>query len=185
MVFVFGVDIPLVEMIFVLTIILVILLGLLIYLVIGQVKLKRELKIVISKENVELGDLKEIQEEEKGNIGLLRAIKSELDKLLYSRLQRAPKEVKVVKKKKKTTRKKRAKEAVKVRTIIQRILKRPKEIYVAAKDGKILHIKECPFAKKIREESRIIFKSKTKAFNEGYKACSCIKNVKIKKKKNK
>ncbi|MBU0469977.1 MAG: hypothetical protein KJ598_00620 [Nanoarchaeota archaeon] len=94
MVFIFGIDILLVEIIFVLTITLIVLLGLLIYLVIGQVKLKRELKKVISKENVELNALRKIEEEEKDNINLARTIKSELDKLLYSRLQRAPKKVK-------------------------------------------------------------------------------------------
>ncbi|MBU0456943.1 MAG: hypothetical protein ABH824_02665 [Nanoarchaeota archaeon] len=173
MVFVFGIDVPLVEMIFVLTIILVVLLGLLIYLVIGQVKLKRELKTVINKENVELKGLKEIQGEEKDELGLLRTMRSEMDKLLYAKAG-APREVKTVRK----VRKKAVKKVPEVKTIIKKVLRRSKKIYVASKDGKTLHIKNCPFAKKIGEESRIIFRSKTKAFNSGYKACSCIKNVK-------
>jgi len=66
----------------------------------------------------------------------------------------------------------------KVRTIVKTIVKRPKKIYVASVDGDMLHIKDCPYAKYIEKKSRVIFKSKTKAFDEGYKACSCIKKIK-------
>jgi len=71
---------------------------------------------------------------------------------------------------------------VKTRTIVKTIVKRPKKTYVASKEGKVVHIKECPFAKNIAEKSRIVLRSKTKALNEGYKACSCIKKVKEEKK---
>jgi hypothetical protein len=83
MVFVFGVDIPLVELIFVLTLTLLGLLGLLIYIVIKQNKINKRLKLIIDKENIELKGLKNIGEEEKDELRLLRFIRTELDKLIY------------------------------------------------------------------------------------------------------
>jgi hypothetical protein len=46
--------------------------------------------------------------------------------------------------------------------------------YVASKEGKKFHILECPFAKNIKPKSKVNFKSKTKALNDGYKPCSCV-----------
>jgi len=74
MVFVFGIDIPLVELIFVLTLVLALLLALLIYIVINQMKLNKRLKQIFEKENTELRDLKSIEDKEKTEIGLLRRI---------------------------------------------------------------------------------------------------------------
>ncbi|MBW2996684.1 hypothetical protein KY332_05300 [Candidatus Woesearchaeota archaeon] len=74
MVFVFGIDIPLVEMIFVLTLILVLLLALLIYVVVILNKLNERLKEILRKENLELRGLKTIEEKEQTEIGLLRKI---------------------------------------------------------------------------------------------------------------
>ncbi len=74
MVFIFGVDIPLVELIFVLTLILIGLLALLIYLVVSQTKLNKRLKEILAKENLELKDLSNIEEKEKAEISLLRRI---------------------------------------------------------------------------------------------------------------
>jgi len=87
MVFVFGIDIPLVELIFVLTLVLIGLFGLMIYIIIKQYKLNERLEIVLSKENIELDSLKHITEEEKTEARLLRAIRAELDKLIYGKVQ--------------------------------------------------------------------------------------------------
>jgi len=84
MVFVFGIDIPLVEMIFVLTLALLLLLGLLIYVVIVLRKLTKTLETILRKENLELRGLKDITEEEKEEAHLLRVIRTELDKIVYS-----------------------------------------------------------------------------------------------------
>jgi hypothetical protein len=51
--------------------------------------------------------------------------------------------------------------------------KAPKH-YVASKEGKKFHIAECPFAKNIKPKTKVNFKSKTKALNDGYKPCSCV-----------
>jgi len=51
------------------------------------------------------------------------------------------------------------------------------KIFIAAKNGKSVHEKNCPFAKNIKPKSKVIFKTKSKAFNLGYKACDCIKRV--------
>jgi len=83
MVFVFGIDIPLVELIFVLTLILIGLFGLLIYVTIKQHQLNKRLESILSKENTELKSLKEISHEEKSELKLLRFIRTELDKLIY------------------------------------------------------------------------------------------------------
>lgn len=64
-----------------------------------------------------------------------------------------------------------------VKTIVKTVIKRPKKHYVAAKEGDTLHIASCPFAKNINPKSRVIFKSETKAFHEGYNACNCIKKT--------
>jgi hypothetical protein len=87
MVFVFGIDIPLVELIFVLTLVLIGLFGLMIYIIIKQHKLNKRLEIILNKENIELDSLKDITEEEKTEAKLLRAIRAELDKLIYGKAQ--------------------------------------------------------------------------------------------------
>jgi hypothetical protein len=50
-----------------------------------------------------------------------------------------------------------------------------KKTFVAAKSGKKFHIRECPFAKNIMPKSRITFKTKITALNNGYKPCNCVK----------
>ncbi|MBU0470604.1 MAG: hypothetical protein KKA62_04510 [Nanoarchaeota archaeon] len=90
---------------------------------------------------------------------------------------------------KKTAKKKPEVKKLKVRTVVKTvvktIVKRPKKHYVAAKEGDTLHVESCPFAKKIAPESRIFFESETKAFHQGYKACSCIKNIEYQKRRKK
>ncbi|MBW2966598.1 hypothetical protein KY342_05830 [Candidatus Woesearchaeota archaeon] len=83
MVFVFGVDIPLVELIFVLTLVLIALFGLMIYIIIKQRQLNERLETVLDKENIELKSLKDISKEEKIEARLLRVIRTELEKLIY------------------------------------------------------------------------------------------------------
>lgn len=74
MVFVFGIDIPLVELIFVLTIILVLLFALLIYVAIILNKLNRLLHEILLKEDTELKGLQDIEDKEMEEISLLRQI---------------------------------------------------------------------------------------------------------------
>ena len=88
MVFVFGIDLPLVELIFVLTIVLILLFGLQIYLIVSQYLLNEKLKTVIRKEDVELKRLNTLNKEEKSELTLLRTIRHELDKLLYVKTHR-------------------------------------------------------------------------------------------------
>jgi hypothetical protein len=85
MVFVFGIDIPLVELIFVLTLVLILLFVLMIYLTISQIRLNRLLKQVLANENIELKDLRDITAEEKDELELLRLVRSELEKLVHGK----------------------------------------------------------------------------------------------------
>lgn len=85
MVFVFGIDIPLVELVFVLTLVLCLLLVLIIYLTVNQFRLNRHLKQILANENIELKDLRDMQEEEKDEIELLRMVRGELDKLVHGK----------------------------------------------------------------------------------------------------
>jgi hypothetical protein len=48
--------------------------------------------------------------------------------------------------------------------------------FVASKTGKKYHVENCPFALNIKPKSKILFKSKTTALNEGYKPCNCVKH---------
>ncbi len=64
---------------------------------------------------------------------------------------------------------------VKQKTIVRTIGKAAKKKFVASKEGKKFHIDMCPFAQNIKPKSKIIFKSKSKALNQGYKPCHCIK----------
>ncbi len=63
------------------------------------------------------------------------------------------------------------------KTKIKVVTKKHTTEYVASKTGKKFHIKQCPFAKNIHPKSKIIYKSKVKALNEGYKACDCVKKI--------
>lgn len=83
MVFVFGIDVPLVELIFILTLILALLFGIIVYMLINQINLHKMLQNVLRKEDIELKGLKEISQEEKSELKILRELKADLDKLLY------------------------------------------------------------------------------------------------------
>jgi len=60
-------------------------------------------------------------------------------------------------------------------TVVQ--AKRTKKKYIASVTGKNVHVTNCPFAKNIKPKSKVIFASKNKALNSGYKACDCIKKI--------
>lgn len=49
--------------------------------------------------------------------------------------------------------------------------------FVASRTGSKVHEANCPFAKNIKPKSRVIFSKKDTAFNQGYKACECIKRI--------
>lgn len=74
----------------------------------------------------------------------------------------------------KKTKQRISKKPVKKKTI-KKTSKRKYKKYVASKSGKKFHIEECPFAKNIKPKYKIRFKSKTKALNQGYKPCNCVK----------
>ena len=68
------------------------------------------------------------------------------------------------------------KTVTKTRTITKTVpAKRVKQTFVASKTGMKLHEVSCPFAKNIKPKSKVVFKSKTKALNEGFKLCECLK----------
>jgi hypothetical protein len=65
--------------------------------------------------------------------------------------------------------------------VVEKVIRVPvnvaKKEFIASKTGKKFHIQECPFAKNIQPKSKVMFKSKTKALNSGYKACNCVKKI--------
>jgi hypothetical protein len=68
----------------------------------------------------------------------------------------------------------------KTRTVVKKVVvhaKKAKKLWVASKTGKSVHERNCPFAKNIKPKMKVVFKTKTRAFNKGYKACDCIKRV--------
>lgn len=54
---------------------------------------------------------------------------------------------------------------------------RTKKFFVASDKGKKIHESNCPFAKNIKPKRKIVFKSKTKALNQGFKPCECLKKI--------
>lgn len=60
-----------------------------------------------------------------------------------------------------------------IRTVKKVVKRKPVE-FVASKTASKFHRKTCPFAKNIKPKHKIVFKSKVKALNEGFKACKCI-----------
>lgn len=69
----------------------------------------------------------------------------------------------------------RKKTIIKKTIVIKGKSKGSHKIYLAPKDGKIFHLKNCPFAQNIKPKNKIIFKTKIKALNKGYKPCKCVK----------
>ncbi|AJF61947.1 TPA: hypothetical protein HA239_02595 [Candidatus Woesearchaeota archaeon] len=52
---------------------------------------------------------------------------------------------------------------------------RAKKTYVGAKTTQKVHSMDCPFGKNIKPKNKVIFRTKTKAFNEGFSACDCLR----------
>ena len=69
----------------------------------------------------------------------------------------------------------------KTKTVVRNVVKkvrvgaRKTVSYVASKSGNKFHIVKCPFAQNIKPKSKVKFKSKTKALNDGFKPCNCVK----------
>ena len=63
----------------------------------------------------------------------------------------------------------------KEKVIVRTNKRRAHNIFVAPKEGKVFHHSNCPFAQNIKPKNKVTFKSKTKALNEGFKPCKCIK----------
>ncbi len=67
----------------------------------------------------------------------------------------------------------------KKRTVIVKTAKKvarkvvPKK-FLATKGGSKVHDPHCPFAKNIMPKNKVVFASKVKALNEGYKFCKCL-----------
>ena len=53
----------------------------------------------------------------------------------------------------------------------------PKPEYVGAKTSMKLHNPMCPYAKNIKPKNKVVFRSKVKPKNLGYKLCDCLKKV--------
>ena len=61
------------------------------------------------------------------------------------------------------------------KTVKRRVTKaRQMKNFVASKDGKKVHSPNCMHAQNISKENKVIFTTKTKALNAGYKLCSCL-----------
>ena len=66
---------------------------------------------------------------------------------------------------------------IRTRTVVKTVsvAKRAHKRFVAPKGGKKFHVPTCPFAQNIKPKHKTTFKSKTKALNEGFKPCKCVK----------
>jgi hypothetical protein len=64
------------------------------------------------------------------------------------------------------------------RIVIASSMKAPKvSQFIGSEASRKLHDPVCPFAKNIKPKNKMVFKTKAKAFNMGYKACDCMKKV--------
>lgn len=84
MVFVFGLDVPLVEMMFVLTVVLVILLAIMIFQIIELLSLKKDLKKLVKKEEEEINILSKVQKTEEKEIKVLNNVQKKMNKIITS-----------------------------------------------------------------------------------------------------
>jgi hypothetical protein len=51
---------------------------------------------------------------------------------------------------------------------------RVKKKIVSSKSSKKVHDSKCPFAQNIKPKNKLVFSSKVKALNDGYKLCKCL-----------
>jgi len=59
--------------------------------------------------------------------------------------------------------------------VVKKVLVTAQKTFVASKTGKKVHNSSCPFAKNIKPKKKMVFKSKAKALNKGFKSCECLK----------
>lgn len=84
MVFVFGLDVPLVEMMFVLTIVLVILLAIMIYQIIELLNLRKDLKKLVKKEEEDIKVLTKVEKAEEKEVKVLNNVQKKMNKIITS-----------------------------------------------------------------------------------------------------
>ena len=58
--------------------------------------------------------------------------------------------------------------------VVKRITGKKAE-FSAARSGKKFHDKKCPFAQNIKPKNKLKFDSKTRALNQGFKPCNCVR----------
>ena len=92
-------------------------------------------------------------------------------------VKKKPVKKKVVKKAKPKVVKKKVVKKVAPKVVKKKPVKHKHAQFIGSKEGKKLHILACPFAKNIKPKSRVMFKTKNKALNEGYKPCECMKKI--------
>ena len=68
----------------------------------------------------------------------------------------------------------KTKKPVVIRSVRKVAKKVARRTFLATKGGNKLHDSHCPFAKNIKPKNKVIFASKVKALNEGYKLCKCL-----------
>jgi septal ring-binding cell division protein DamX len=74
-------------------------------------------------------------------------------------------------------------EPVKTETVVEKSIivtpakaqKAPAKEFIASSASYKLHDPVCPFAKNIKPMNKVVFKTKAKALNLGYKLCDCMK----------
>ena len=66
------------------------------------------------------------------------------------------------------------KRTVIVKTARKVAKKTVKRKFLATKGGNKVHDSHCPFAKNIKPKNKVVFASKVKALNKGYKTCKCL-----------
>jgi len=121
-------------------------------------------------------DLLQLSQVQKNMISLLDGIKNDKVKL-NAKIRELELKLKQNKAKAVPKPKTKPKKVVKVVKVVKKVVKsKPrKQTFVASKTGKSFHTRNCPFAKNIHPKRKVIFKTKDKALNEGYKPCDCIK----------
>jgi len=136
----------------------------------------QEILATIGKGQNEL--IRMINEAKEKEIRLCERI-DELDQKLASKARAKPRVVRKIVRIKSKPKIKIVRKIVRIRSrpkvkIINRAARRK---FIASKKGKVLHSVNCPFSKNIKPKMRIIFKTKAKALNIGYKPCECLKKV--------
>ncbi len=123
------------------------------------INMHKKLLEAFRKIKSDVSTMKQLVREQNNKISLIQ----NNEKALLVRIRKLESEVDSVKHKKTET-----------KVIKRTVPKKPR--YIGAKTSMKLHDENCPFAKNIKPKNKIIFKSKVKPFNNGYKACTCLKD---------